>query len=391
MEWDALGRLRKIYKNNNTPGSTGDDVLVGEYLYDTQNRRVRKVVTNSGGLNGTTDFYYDDWRVLEEHDGSDSITNQYTYGNYLDEVWTLDRRAGFTVPNLNDNTGVARHFYLSNTLYSVAGLTNEGSSTTPGTLREAYQYDAYGKQTVITDGNDADAIVNFTSNDVRTPGGASTINNSAYLFTGQRFDAESGLLYFKNRYLSTESGRWIQRDPTGYFHRPSQALGNQASIAMNLYEYVSSNPTGKLDPLGTDEWTLTGAKGVIDWAWWTLECFFGTAVNKTKCKKYCCSVQFCCFSANVGLGAFLGLGAAKYWVGGPSNCSDWTGASLNWGVSGRAGFGVAGEVSGSGTLAGAGYESGAGGMVGGGLGASGSILSLTGCYTRAYETACPKE
>lgn len=147
MAWDALGRLRKVYKNNNTPASTGDDVLVGEYFYDCRNRRVERVVTNSGSLNGTTTYHYDGWRVVEERDGSDRVTNQYTYGNYVDEVWTLDdRRGGNTVANLNDNTGVARHFYLSNTQYSIHGITREGSSTTPGTLDEAYQYDADGKQ-----------------------------------------------------------------------------------------------------------------------------------------------------------------------------------------------------------------------------------------------------
>ena len=53
---------------------------------------------------GTKDFYYDGWRVMEEHDGSDAILRQYTYGNYLDEVWTLDdRRGGITVANLNSS------------------------------------------------------------------------------------------------------------------------------------------------------------------------------------------------------------------------------------------------------------------------------------------------
>jgi len=238
MEWDAIGRLRKVYQNSNTPGSTGDDVLVGEYLYDTQNRRVRKTVTNSGSLNGTTDFYYDGWRVVEERDGSDTLTNQYTYGNVLDEVWTLDRRAGYTLANLNDNTGVARHFYLSNTLYSVSGITREGSSTTPGTLDEAYQYDAYGKQTVITDGNDGDTIVNFNGNDVVTPGAPSSINKSPYMYTGQRFDAESGLMYYKNRYYSQETGRFVCRNLWGYVQE-----------RYNLYDYCWMKPTMCAEPL----------------------------------------------------------------------------------------------------------------------------------------------
>jgi len=179
---------------------------------------------------------------MEERDGSDAVTNQYTYGNRLDEVWTLDnRRNSGTVATLNDHTGVLRHFYLSNTLFHVYGLMNEGSSTTPGTLREAYQYDAYGKQTVITDGNDADAIVNFSANDVRTVGAASSINGSPYMYTGQRFDAETGLMYFKNRYFSQELGRFLQRDPMG------------DSVGPNLYEYVQSMATRWIDQLGLQD------------------------------------------------------------------------------------------------------------------------------------------
>ena len=178
MEWDALGRLRKVFLNNNTPATTTDDTLVGEYSYDCGNRRQRRIVTNSGSLNGTTDYYYEGWRVVEEHDAADAITQQYTYGNYLDDVWTLDdRRGGITVAQLNDGSGGQRHFYHCNTLYHVYGLTDEA-----GALKEAYEYDAYGKQTVITDGNDGDAVVNFSANDVRTIGGSSTFNNP-YMYT----------------------------------------------------------------------------------------------------------------------------------------------------------------------------------------------------------------
>ena len=159
-----------------------------------------------------------------------------TYGNYLDEVWTIDNRAGgITVANLNSptsGTAVDRHFYSNNTLYHVYGLTDES-----GNLIEAYQYDAYGKQTVITDGNDGDTIVNFGANDVRTVGGNSTVNNP-YMYTGQRFDPETGLMYYKNRYMSTDLGRFLSRDPIGY------------EGGINLYEYANSEPTMRLDSYG---------------------------------------------------------------------------------------------------------------------------------------------
>ena len=158
---------------------------------------------------------------------------QTTYGSYLDEVWTIDNRAGgVTVAQLNDATGNHRHFYACNTLYHVYGLTDE-----TGALIEAYQYDAYGKQTVITDGNDGDTVVNFGANDVRTVGGASSVNNP-YMYGGYKYDPETGNYYVKNRYYSADLGRWLSRDPIEY------------DGGMNLYEYVGGRSTSTADSSG---------------------------------------------------------------------------------------------------------------------------------------------
>src|SRR6056297_3590919 len=56
-----------------------------------------------------------------------------------------------------------RYFFHQNTLFSVAGLTDEN-----GDLVEAYEYDPYGRHVVITDGPDAGSVVDFTSDDTRT-------------------------------------------------------------------------------------------------------------------------------------------------------------------------------------------------------------------------------
>lgn len=42
MEFDAFNRVKNVYDNMNTPGSTGDDTIEAEYVYDCHNRRVRK-------------------------------------------------------------------------------------------------------------------------------------------------------------------------------------------------------------------------------------------------------------------------------------------------------------------------------------------------------------
>jgi RHS repeat-associated protein len=234
-QWDALNRLRAA-----TDKASGN--LIATYFYDCHNRRMRKVVTNSGDLNGPTDFYYDAWRVMEEHDGTDAITQQYTYGNYFDEVWTLDdRRGGITIAQLDDGTGAQRLFYHQNTLYHVYALTDE-----TGTTKEGYQYEAYGKHTLVEPGGNGgfDILGGQPDwgaiDDVFTVSKPSQLNNP-YTYTGQRRDSETGLMYYKNRYLSIAQGKFLQRDPLAYVN------------GLNLYEYVKSNPADRLDPFGTQD------------------------------------------------------------------------------------------------------------------------------------------
>jgi RHS repeat-associated protein len=233
-QWDALNRLRKV--SFQTGGVTTE---VASYTYDAANRRVSKVVSNGGfdgtAPNGRTDFYYDDWTVVEEHDGTDAITQQYVYGNRPDEVWTLDnRRGGITVAQLNDGVGRERQFYYSDPLGSVFGLSDE-----TGKLLVGYQYDAYGRPMAFAPG--VDGMVHFGQNGTFKIALVAAAN--PYLYTGQRFDPETGLYYYKNRYYSTDLGRFISRDPVGHFGGSS-----------GLYEYVQNAPTFFVDSSG---WTLT--------------------------------------------------------------------------------------------------------------------------------------
>lgn len=63
-----------------------------------------KNVVNGGpvvnpALTGKTHYYYSGWRVMEEYDfdgSTESLEKQLVYGNYLDEVWTIDDVSGST-------------------------------------------------------------------------------------------------------------------------------------------------------------------------------------------------------------------------------------------------------------------------------------------------------
>src|SRR5690606_16249061 len=73
--------------------------------------------------------------------------------------------------------------------------------------------------------------------------------NWRYLHQGGRFDAISELYYFRNRNYSPTLGRWMRQDPLGYVD------------GMGLYEYVTSTPALRTDPVGqTTTQPTTGSR-----------------------------------------------------------------------------------------------------------------------------------
>ncbi|MGE0529181.1 MAG: RHS repeat-associated core domain-containing protein, partial [Bdellovibrionales bacterium] len=58
-------------------------------------------------------------------------------------------------------------------------------------------------------------------------------------FTSREYDVETAFLYYRARYYSTDTGRWVTQDPLGFDAGDS-----------NLYRYVMNKPTMARDPSG---------------------------------------------------------------------------------------------------------------------------------------------
>jgi len=132
----------------------------------------------------------------------------------------LQRPAAFTSIDVADNN--AAYYYHYDALGSVVALSNSNVDSC-----QSYEYSAYG-QVAASDPN-------FLTN--------------PYMFTGRRFDIETGLYYYRARYYNPHIGRFMQTDPVGY------------SGGINWYLYCWNNPVGWVDSTGCEPKLATNLFG----------------------------------------------------------------------------------------------------------------------------------
>ena len=186
------------------------DLLTGvstEYKYDVFGRRIEKHVDPLSS--NVTRYIYDGWKIIEERNGSNAVQASYTYGNYIDEVLTMNR---------NGNT----FFYHGDDLFNVHDLTDQSGASV-----ESYDYGDYGEPRFY------DSALN--------PIAGSLVSN-VRLFNGREFDSESGFLAYRTRYLDPKGGRFTTRDTIGIW-------GDRGNHG-NAFAYAGNNPHTFVDPYG---------------------------------------------------------------------------------------------------------------------------------------------
>jgi len=191
-QWDGLGRLQVV-----TPVPTPTSPIA-EYDYDAEpaiagGRRVEKDIQNSGTLDGVTRFYYDEDHVIEETDATgptEKLSKQFifSYGG-PDDVVAVD------IDSNADGTPDALFFYGKDFNNNTTHLVDQN-----GNAVEFYAFDHLSGPEVF--------------DPAMTPLPFSQLGNP-YLFTGRRFEPETGLYYYRARYFDPENGEFLSRDPLG--------------------------------------------------------------------------------------------------------------------------------------------------------------------------------
>ena len=230
---------------------------LAEYEYDALGRRVQTtdyvdaVTGNWLTTPRKTRHIYAGPETIEEYDvtgqtsGQGTLLRQFLWGDAgrfpepLAMVTHGGESGGQGGPGVPADQSVFH--YLHDGLGSVVGLTDAS-----GEIVERYTYDPYGRPFVerwdATANNGAGGWVTNGVAGATIPAGGlcySALGNP-FTWTGQRYDAGTGLYGFPCRMYSPSLGRWLQRDPIGYAGGP------------NLYEYVLDSPMGLVDPLGLD-------------------------------------------------------------------------------------------------------------------------------------------
>lgn len=263
-EYDKNNRLlnenKTVYNNQ---GSAIDHYSITEYSYDKNGNQISKAKYNQNVENkftvsindintddsvGYEVFTYDRLNEIIGYKNSKGTTAAYKYlpnhyrmsktvdGVLTQQIWDGDN----IVAEANDANAILRSYTWGHQL-----LTDDD--------RRAYMYDGHGNIVQQNRGTTAESITRYDAYGNKVE--SSNVNDVPFGYCGEYLDSESGLIYLRNRYYDSESGRFITEDPI--------------RDGINWYAYCSGNPVMFEDYIGLrteeDKNLSTNAQVYIDY------------------------------------------------------------------------------------------------------------------------------
>jgi RHS repeat-associated protein len=195
------------------------------YTYDVYDRLIGKQLDPTGGGTYTSAqrFVYDSAASPPSQGGVGGVTSNGNIALVFNSSGTLTDRF-LNGPNENQTLADEK-----------SGTINWYFTDNQGTVRDVAQYNSGTNTTSVVDHLKLDSFGNITAQ-------SNSANQPLFAFTGQLFDAATGLYYDHARWYDPRTGRFVSQDPMGF------AAGDA-----NLYRYVGNSPANFTDPTGMEE------------------------------------------------------------------------------------------------------------------------------------------
>lgn len=230
------------YHNTNSYSST-------RYYYDNNGNMTAKQTTKKGSIpaaqssrmalsgrstdTGLSIYRYDAFNRLTNYN-SGSVEASYTYNaNNLRASKTVNRERTDFVWNGQDLAAENKADTVNTYTYDITGIHIANQNGTVASYLKDYHGNIVGKTTAsgalfneLGIKTDYDAFGNRWVGDTPDPFG----------YCGEYLDSESGLIYLRNRYYDSNTGRFINEDPV--------------KDGLNWYVYCGNNPVMMIDPSG---------------------------------------------------------------------------------------------------------------------------------------------